>query len=130
MQNLSKFAATAFVVLALTGAAFMRKTSLVAASSAASSAVALAKAEASAKAAPSTKTTTKPSTVNVYWWYSAFDGSYNDYETLSYEIWEMEIYYDCTVNTTPGGGTLIEKGFWPNNNPNYPPMEFLYAHFR
>ena len=117
MQNLSKCAATAFVVLALTGAAFMKKT--------ASAAV------ASVKAAPVAKpgSQAKDANVNVYWWYSAFDGSYNDYETLSYEIWEMEIYYDCTVNTTPGGGTLIEKGFWPNNNPNYPPMYFLYAHF-
>ena len=63
-----------------------------------------------------------------YYFYSAFDGSYNDYETTAWEIWEMEIYYGYVVTTDPAGGTLIEKGYWSTNT-NYPAMVFLYAQF-
>ena len=100
---------TAFAVLALSGAGFTKKPT----------------------PAPSPATAPTPASKSFaqsYYWYSAFDGSYNDYETVSYEIWEMEIYYDCTVNTDPAGGTLIEEGYW-FNNPDYPASYFLYAHF-
>jgi hypothetical protein len=128
MQRLSMIASTAFVVLALSGAAFMKKP-------AASTPSPVSPAVASANAAPAalspTPTPLSPVSkplVNFYYWYSAIDGSYNDWETLSYEIWEMEIYYGVTVNTNPIGGTLIEKGF-TMNNPNLPVNEFLYGHF-
>src|ERR1700683_2944187 len=107
MQRLSMIALTAFAVLALSGAAFTSRS-----------------ATAKTPSSPAKMT----SNTNYYYWYSAFDGSYNDYETVSYEIWEMEIYYDCTVNTDPAGGTLIEEGYW-FNNPDYPAMVDLYGHF-
>jgi hypothetical protein len=114
MQRLSMIAFTAFAVLALSGAGFTKK---------ATPAPSLASASTPTPASPASKTFAQS-----YYWYSAFDGSYNDYETVSYEIWEMEIYYDCTVNTDPAGGTLIEEGYW-FNNPDYPASYFLYAHF-
>jgi hypothetical protein len=98
-------ALTAFAVLALSGAGFIKK------------------------AAPASSAK-KGSNINYYYWYSTFDGSYNDYETTSWEIWEMEIYYDVTVNTDQVGGTLIEEGFMTEADPNpYGPMVFLYGHF-
>jgi hypothetical protein len=102
---------TAFAVLALSGAGFTKKPT-----------------PAPSLASASTPTPASKSFAQSYYWYSAFDGSYTDYETVSYEIWEMEIYYDCTVNTDPAGGTLIEEGYW-FNNPDYPASYFLYAHF-
>jgi hypothetical protein len=98
---------TAFAVLALSGAAFTKK---------AASAPGLTPSPASKSFAQS------------YYWYSAFDGSYNDYETLSWEEWEMEVDYDCLVNTDPAGGTLVEEGYW-FENPDYPASYLLYAHF-
>ncbi len=105
MQRLSMNMLAVFAVLALSGAGF-------------------AKSPASSPAAPA-KATFDAS----YYFYSAFDGSYNDYETTAWEIWEMEITYGVTVTTSPlGGGTLIEKGYWSTNT-NYPVMVFLYAQF-
>ena len=97
---------TAIAVLTLSGAGFAKKPA------------------PASPASPTGKTN-----VNTYYWYSAFDGSYNDDETLAWEEWEMEIYYDCSnVNTNPVGGTLIEKGY-TINNPGFPANVFLYAHF-
>jgi hypothetical protein len=103
MQRLSMSILTAIAVLALSGADFT-------------------------KPAPPSTSSTKKTFDQPYYWYSALDGSYNDYEGTSYEIWEMEIYYDCYVSTSPVGNTLlIEKGF-TSTNPNLPAMVFLYAH--
>ncbi|HET6253307.1 MAG TPA: hypothetical protein VFE32_04510 [Puia sp.] len=113
MKRLSLWLSTAFAVLALSGAAFMKKPAPPSAADAAS--------------APSSPTT-KSANINYYYWYSAFDGSYNDYEPTSWEIYEMEIYYDVYVDTNPSGGTLIEKGI-PYQNPNWPPMVYLYGHW-
>ena len=119
MQRLSLWLVTAIAVLALSGAGFTKKPAPAAHPAPTSPAVASAKA-----GHPAAKTFD----TNEYYFYSAFDGSYNDYETTAYEIWEMEIYYDCTVNTDPAGGTLIEKGYYPNN-PGLPALVFLYGHF-
>ena len=121
MQRLSMIAFTAFAVLALSGAAFTKK---------AAPAQTLAPTQTPALAPTSARTSlAKKNFVNYYYWYSAFDGSYNDYEPLDYEINEMEIWYDCPVDQIPyDGGTLIEKGF-TINNPNLPVNVFLYAHF-
>lgn len=115
MQRLSMIAFTAFAVLPLSGAGFTKKPALT-------STPALAPT-------PARTSPAKKNFVNYYYWYSAFDGSYNDYEPLAYEINEMEIWYDCPVDQIPyDGGTLIEKGF-TINNPNLPVNVFLYAHF-
>lgn len=107
MQRLSLWLITTIAVLALSGAAFTNKP--------ASPAVASAM-------------TTHPVSTNYYYWYSAFDESYNDYEDLSYETWEMEMWYGVLVNTDQVGGTLVEKGYL-QNNPNMTPNILLYAHF-
>ena len=99
---------TAIAVLTFSGAGFAKKP---------------------ASASPAPASPTAKTNVNYYYWYSAFDGSYNDDETLAWEEWEMEIYYDCSnVNTDQVGGTLIEKGY-TINNPGFPANVFLYAHF-
>lgn len=105
----------ATAMLGLAGTGFIHKTAPTPCTSA---------APASAQAGTSPKGTF----ANSYYWYSAFDGSYNDYETIAYEIWEMEIWYGVTVDQNPAGGTLVEKGYW-YENPEYPPMELLYGHF-
>jgi hypothetical protein len=119
MQRLSMIALTAFAVLALSGAGF-KKRPAIAPSPAPTSGLAttLASASPAKKKLPS------------YYWYSTFDGSYNDYETTNYEIWEMEVDYDVLVNQDPAGGTLIEEGFLTEADPNPDgPMVFLYGHF-
>jgi hypothetical protein len=108
MQRLSMNMLAVFTVLALSGAGF---------------------AKAPAAASPTAPASLTKATFDAsYYFYSAFDGTYNDYATVSWEIWEMEIDYDVLVDQTPGGGTLVERGYW-YNNPNYPVMVFLYAHF-
>ncbi len=77
---------------------------------------------------PTAATASNTTFANSYYWYSTIDGSYNDYETVSYEIWEMEMYWGCQVDQNPLGGTLIEEAF-PYMNPNYPVMVWLYGHF-
>ena len=105
-------ALTAIAVLGLSGAGFTNK-------------------PASASSPnPTTSLTVNTTTTfaNSYYWYSALDGSYNDYETVAYEIWEMEVTWGVTVDQHPAGGTLLEEGFW-TENPNMPVMIWLYGHF-
>jgi hypothetical protein len=112
------FAITAIAVLALSGSGFLKKPVPAA-------------TPTSARTVPATPAQkAKAFDTNIYYWFSAFDDSYNDYETTAWEIWEMEIYYDVTVNTNPAGGTLIEQGYWNNSDPHeFPSMVFLYGHF-
>jgi hypothetical protein len=123
MQRLSMIALTAIAVLALSGAAFTSKPA---------TAQTLAPASASTPNQPTTQATS-PTGKNAafatsYYWYSTLDGSYNDYEPLAYEIWEMEVEWGVTVDQHPAGGTLLEEGFL-TNNPGYPVMIWLYGHF-
>ena len=109
MQRLSMIALTAIAVLGLSGAGFSNRPASV----------------QTPTLAPPAKTFDRS-----YYWYSTIMDDWNDYATTSWEIYEMEIYYDCTVNTNPAGGTLIEEGFITENYPNpYGVMVFLYAHF-
>jgi hypothetical protein len=112
MQRLSMIALTAIAVLGLSGAAFTNKPALASTPN------------------PTTSPTVNTGTAfaNSYYWYSALDGSYNDYETVAYEIWEMEVTWGVTVDQHPAGGTLLEEGFW-SENPNMPVMIWLYGHF-
>ncbi len=103
-----------FIVLAISGAGFAKKPA---------HAQALASAQTATPASPA-----KASLINYYYFYDELMGDWNDYETTPTEIWEMEIYYDCTVNTDQVGGMLIEEGY-PQDNFSYPAMVFLYAHF-
>jgi hypothetical protein len=113
MQRLSMIALTAIAVLGLSAATSTPNPT-----------------SAPPTPAPQALVTAKTATAfaNSYYWYSTIDGSYNDYETVAYEIWEMEIYWGVTVNQNSAGGTLIEEGFW-SDNPNMPVMIWLYGHF-
>jgi hypothetical protein len=115
MQRLSMIALTAIAVLGLSGAAFTTRPTL-------------APNPADPKSLATTAPNSQTAFANSYYWYSTIDGSYNDYETVAYEIWEMEIYWGVTVNQNSAGGTLIEEGFW-SENPNMPVMIWLYGHF-
>jgi len=109
-------ALTAIAVLGLSGAGFTTRSA--------------SSIPTPARSQSQTLSTAKTATAfaNSYYWYSTIDGSYNDYETVAYEIWEMEIYWGVTVNQNAAGGTLIEEGFW-SDNPNMPVMIWLYGHF-
>jgi hypothetical protein len=116
MQRLSMIALAAIAVLALSGAGFTNKPASASTPSQAPTPTASPTGNAATAFA------------NSYYWYSALDGSYNDYETVAYEIWEMEVTWGVTVDQHPAGGTLLEEGFW-TDNPNYPVMIWLYGHF-
>lgn len=65
-----------------------------------------------------------------YYWYTWPDDTYNDYNTVSAEEYEMWIYYDAPVNEDPAGGELVERGFTNNVYPHeFPPTQFLYVHW-
>ena len=65
-----------------------------------------------------------------YYWYAYPYDTYNDENTLAAEEFEMWVYYDAPVNTEPGGGTLVERGYTNKTDPHeFPPVYFLYAHF-
>jgi len=65
-----------------------------------------------------------------YYWYSYPDDTYNDYQSLSDEINEMWAYYGLPVDTNPGGGTLIERGYQNNSYPHIAfPVLYLYVHY-
>jgi hypothetical protein len=111
MQRLSMIALTAIAMLALSGAAFTSKP-----------------ATGSTPNQATSPTGKNAAFATSYYWYSALDGSYNDYEPVAYEIWEMEVEWGVTVDQHPAGGTLLEEGFL-TNNPGYPVMIWLYGHF-
>ena len=101
-------ALTAIAVLALSGAGFTSKPA--------------------APSNPNPNPTGKTAFATSYYFYSTIDGSYNDYATISQEIYEMEIYWGCPVDQNGFGGTLIEEGFFSQNT-NMPVMVWLYGHF-
>ncbi len=67
----------------------------------------------------------------VYYWFWYSDDSYNDYETMTMEIWELEEFYyiGAEIDSNPMGGTLIMEGYMQQNQPhiNYP-QGYLYLH--
>jgi len=108
MQRLSVRFAFLIIVLALSGVSFRKVSSL--------------SKTTSAKA-------TQESRQASYYWFSYPGEVYNDYATIAYEEEEMWIYYDAPVNQSPGGGTLIERGYYDQYYPHdLPPVEFLYVH--
>ncbi len=115
MQRLSMIALTATAVLGLSGTGFSSKP-------------ASASTPNQAPTQATSPTGKNAAFATSYYWYSALDGSYNDYESVAYEIWEMEVEWGVTVDQHPAGGTLLEEGFL-TNNPGYPVMIWLYGHF-
>ena len=118
MQRLSMIALAAIAVLALSGAGFTSKPA---------TARTLASASAST---PNPSPTTKTPTAFAanYYFYSMIYGTYNDYNNVAQEIYEMEMAWGCPVDQNGLNGTLLEEGF-TINNPNYPVMIWLYGHF-
>jgi hypothetical protein len=108
MQRLSMIALTAFAVLALSGAGFTNKPAT--------------------PSIPNPNPAGKTAFATSYYFYSTIDGSYNDYATISQEIYEMEIYWGCPVDQNGFDGTLIEEGYFSQNT-NMPVMVWLYGHF-
>lgn len=122
MQRLSMIALAAIAVLGLSGAGFTPR-----------AAIAQTLAPTPTPAAPQSQAlaTAKTATTfaNSYYWYDIINGgTYNDYETIAYEEWEMSNMWGCQVDQNPAAGTLIEEGFW-SMNPNMPVMVWLYGHF-
>jgi hypothetical protein len=65
-----------------------------------------------------------------YYWYVVPLDLFNDYNSLSAEEWEWEVYYGGYIcNTDPSGGTLLAEGYIDNTYPHdEPPSVYLYIH--
>jgi|GEM_PF-1058394 len=66
----------------------------------------------------------------IYYWFAP-DDTYNDWETLSYEEWEMGFYYPgYVIDNNAMGGTLIEKGYMMPGLPHQAyPQTYLFVHY-
>ena len=65
-----------------------------------------------------------------FYWYTYPYDQYNDQKTVADEEWELWCWYGFPVGTTPGGGTLLMKGYANNAYPhNQLPMVQLYGYF-
>jgi len=74
-------------------------------------------------------TTAAPKTLLLYWYTYPYD-SYNDWKTTSDEEYELWVMYGFPVDQTPGGGTLLMKGYYNDAYPhNQLPYVLLYGHF-
>ena len=66
----------------------------------------------------------------MYYWFWSSDDSYNDYESLEMEIWEMGEYYypGYIIDNNPMGGTEIMAGYLNPNQPHisYPSTRLYY----
>jgi hypothetical protein len=109
MKRLSTGIFAAFLLLALTGAGFTPKPS---------------------NTTSPTHLTAAPRQTLYYFFSWPYD-VYNDRKILSDEIYEMWIWYGgVLIDTNPGGGTLIERGYADRAQPHdMLPVIFLYAHF-
>ena len=66
----------------------------------------------------------------LYFWYTAPDDVFNDHRTLNDEINEMWDYYAVMIDTSPGGGVLVDRGYLDKSYPHdIFPSVYLYAHF-
>lgn len=114
MSRLSIRLAFAIAALAFTGIGFSNTTK---------------KAATPASISTPSAASLKPNQAKFYW-YSYPDDFYFDYRTTSDESYELWMYYGVPVNTTPGGGMLVARGYPNGVNPhNMLPMQFLYAHY-
>src|SRR5580658_479576 len=112
MQRLSMIACTAITVLGLSGAAFTYKTTAPTPNPAATP------TQPTQSQTPASAPVSVQAFATSYYWYDVINGmTYNDYETIAYEEFEMEAMWGCIVDQNPLGGTLIEEGFW-SKNPN------------
>jgi hypothetical protein len=114
MKRLSYYAPALALaaVLALSGAAF-------------------APTPAAKSVAATSATSDKASKQVMYYWYSEPDDTYNDYTTVSQEIYEWWVLLGgVSINQNGAGGTLIVCGYLSNSYPHimYPSV-YLYAHY-
>jgi hypothetical protein len=64
------------------------------------------------------------------YWYTYPDDSYNDFNTIPNEEWELWLYFGgLEVDTNPLGGTLLEKGYLMYGWPHLLAYSFLYGHY-
>ncbi|HVS95768.1 MAG TPA: hypothetical protein VHE54_04755 [Puia sp.] len=74
----------------------------------------------------------KSSKQYIYYWYTEPDDTYNDYETLDNEEYELSWIYggNLVVDTDPMGGTLLSEGYMTNEYPHRMfAAAYLYGHF-
>ena len=81
------------------------------------------------KETPRPKTETASKQIILYWYTYPYD-MYNDYKTIAQEEYELWAMYGFPVDQTPGGGTLLMKGYQNDAYPhNLLPLVLLYGHF-
>jgi hypothetical protein len=68
--------------------------------------------------------------VPYFYWYLASNNSYLGYQSEDQEIDNLEGTYQVYVDTDPGGGTLLARGFFQYGSLHLlPPSINLYGHF-
>lgn len=75
------------------------------------------------------KAAVKPANPQWYYWYHADTDTFDNWLSTDDEITELENNTGLFVNTSPGGGTLLVKGYDNNVYPhNLLPTVLLYGH--
>jgi hypothetical protein len=68
--------------------------------------------------------------VPYFYWYLASNNAYLGYQSEDQEIDNLEGTYQVYVDTNPGGGTLLARGFFQYGSfHTLPPSINLYGHF-
>jgi hypothetical protein len=87
---------------------------------------------ASGAGSTKTATTSAPAPAarqELYYWYLWPENLFNDENTISAEIFELWVDFDCLIDQDPSGGVLLEEGYTNSVYPqNLPPAAFLYIH--
>jgi hypothetical protein len=79
-------------------------------------------------------TPSQPAAVNSkqtwYYFYTYPDDMYNNYCSVADEEASLNSVLGVTVDTNMGGGTLVARGYFNNNDPHTMlPSVLLYAHY-
>ena len=73
--------------------------------------------------------TASPKTLYLYWYTYPYD-MFNDWKSIADEEYELWVMYGFPVDMTPGGGTLLMRGYYNDTYPhNQLPYVLLYGHF-
>jgi hypothetical protein len=72
-----------------------------------------------------------PANRQVHYYYFAYpQDTFTEYNTVAGEISDLESALGVNVDTSPGGGTLVARGYINSHYPhNVLPSSLLYAHF-
>jgi len=75
-------------------------------------------------------TATSSSKQQQFYWFDPWYDMLQDHKTTADEEYQLWVMYNYPVDQTPGGGTLLMRGYANSASPhNQLPMVLLYGHF-